>query len=190
MVKKLKKQYETPNRAWNQERMDKEAELSDKYGLANKEEIYKAYSELRSLRRQARRLVSEPDSEEAQEVIQKVHRLGLVKSNAQLEDLLTLQVEDILNRRLQTAVHRRGLADTPKQARQLVTHGHVYINGERVNIPGYTLTQEEEKQIEVEEFEESEEETEEQEEVDESEEAEEPEDEESEETEEGETKDE
>ncbi len=157
MVKKLKKQYETPNRAWNQERMNKEAELSENYGLANKEEIYKAYSELRSLRRQARRLVSEPDSEEAKEVIQKVHRLGLVKSNAQLEDLLTLQVEDILNRRLQTAVHRRGLADTPKQARQLVVHGHVYIDGKRVNIPGYMLTQEEEKQIEVEEFEESEE---------------------------------
>lgn len=149
MVKKLKTQYETPNRAWNQERMDTEAELTDEYGLSNKREIYKAYSELRGFRRQARKLIAEDNPQEEEDVLNKAHRLGLVKSDAQPSDLLTLKVEDILNRRLQTAVERRGLADTPKQARQLVNHGHVKVNGEVVNIPSYKLTKKEEKNIEL-----------------------------------------
>ncbi len=149
MVKKLKKQYETPNRAWNQERMDTEAELTDEYGLANKKEIYKAYSELRGFRRQARKLIAEDNPQEKEDVLNKAHRLGLVKSDAQPSDFLTLRVEDILNRRLQTAVERRGLADTANQARQLVNHGHVKVNGEVVNIPSYMLTKDEEKNIEL-----------------------------------------
>lgn len=151
MVKTLKKQYETPNRAWNQERIDQEDYLKQNYGLKNKKEIYKAYSELRDFRRQARKLVAEEDSEQRQEVIEKANRLGLVKSDANITDLLTLDVEDILNRRLQSAVDRRGHADSPLHARQLVVHGRVTVNGEKVNVPGYMLTQEEEKTIEVEE---------------------------------------
>ena len=149
MVKVLKKQYETPNEAWNQERMDKEAELTDQYGLGNKKEIYKAYSELRGFRRQARKLIAEDDEEQKQDILRKANKLGLVKSDAGLEDLLTLSVEDILNRRLQTAVSRRGLADTPKEARQLVNHGHIKIDGEVVNVPSYRLTKEEEKNVEL-----------------------------------------
>jgi len=151
MVKTLKKQYETPNRAWNQERIETEDFLKEKYGLKNKREIYKAYSELRSFRRQARKLVAQQDTEQAKQIIEKANKLGLVKTDAEITDLLTLEVEDILNRRLQTAVERRGHAQSPLHARQLVTHGRVKVNGETVNVPGYTLTKEEEKTIEVEE---------------------------------------
>ena len=150
MVKNLKRQYETPNRAWNEERIQREDQLREDYGLKNKEEIYKAYSELRNFRREARKLVG-GESREAQDILKKAHRLGLIKSDAEITDLLTLNVEDILNRRLQTAVDRRGHADSPKHARQLVTHGRVKVDGNRVNIPGYMLTTEEEKTIEVEE---------------------------------------
>lgn len=151
MVKTLKKQYETPNRAWNQERIDQEDYLKQNYGLKNKREIYKAYSELRSFRRQARQLVADKDGEQAKQVIEKANSLGLVKKDAEITDLLTLEVEDILNRRLQSAVERRGHADSPLHARQLVVHGRVKVNGKKVNVPGYLLTQEEEKEIEVEE---------------------------------------
>jgi len=167
MVKTLKKQYETPNRAWNQERIDQEDYLKQNYGLKNKREIYKAYSELRSFRRQARELVAEQDGEQAEQVIEKANSLGLVKKDAEITDLLTLEVEDILNRRLQSAVERRGHADSPLHARQLVVHGRVSIDGEKVNVPGYMLTQEEEKNIEVEEPSEPSEEPEESEEVEE-----------------------
>jgi small subunit ribosomal protein S4 len=151
MVKNLSKQYETPKVAWNQERIDREEELSEEYGLKNKEEIYKAYSELRGLRRQARKLIGQDNPEQEEDILNKANRLGLVKSDAGLEDLLTLNVEDILDRRLQTAVERRGLADSISHARQLVTHGRVKVDGKVVNIPSYKLTKTEEKTIEVEE---------------------------------------
>jgi len=150
MVKKLKKTYETPNEGWNEERIQREQELTDEYGLKNKKEIYKAQSQLRSFRREARKLVAEEDDSEAvQDIKQRAHDLGLVKGNAELEDLFTLNVTDFLDRRLQTAVNRRGYSDTANEARQMVVHGHVYVDGQRVNVPGYLLTKEEEKQLEV-----------------------------------------
>lgn len=158
MVKKLKKQYETPNEGWNSDRIQREDEIIDEYGLKNKKEVYKAQSQLRNLRREARKLVAEEDETQKKELIEKTYSLGLVKENAGLEDILTLNATDILDRRLQTAVNRRGYSDTVKEARQLVVHGHVYVDGERVNIPSYLLTQEEEKKLEVELPEEGEEE--------------------------------
>ncbi len=149
MVKKLKKQYETPEEGWSQERISREDELIEDYGLKNKREVYKAQSQLRNLRREARKLAASENERERQELLKKVNDLGLVRKDAELGEILSLSVTDILDRRLQTAVNRRGMSDTVKHARQLVTHGHVYIGGERTTIPGYLLTQEEEKQVEV-----------------------------------------
>jgi small subunit ribosomal protein S4 len=149
MVKKLKKQYETPKTGWNEERINREDELKEDYGLKNKREIYKAQSQLRSFRREARKLISAEDSKEAEkEVIQKANSLGLIREKDGLEGLLTLNVTDILDRRIQTAVNRKGFSDTVREARQMVVHGHIYVNGERVNTPGYLLTQEEEEELE------------------------------------------
>jgi len=148
MVKKLKKTYETPNEGWNEERMEKEAELMETYGLKNKKELYKAQSTLRSFRQQARKLVAESDEEAKQEVIERVNDLGLIRENAGLEALLTLNITDILDRRIQSTVERKGYADTANHARQLVVHGHIYVNNEKVDAPGYLLTQEEEQNLE------------------------------------------
>ena len=150
MVKKLKKQYETPNEGWSEERIQREDQLVEEYGLKNKKEVYKAESMLRDLRREARKLVAQEDEEQNRNLINKAQSLGLVKDDAQLENILTLNTTDILDRRLQTAVNRKGYSDTVKEARQLVTHGHTEIDGKRVNIPGYLLTKEEEKKLEVE----------------------------------------
>lgn len=149
MVKKLKKQYETPNEGWNEERINREDQLSEEYGLKNKREVYKAQSHLRDLRRQARKLATVEDETQREEFVNRVHRLGLIREDDGLEDVLSLNVTDILNRRLQTAVNRRGFSDTANEARQLVVHGHIYIDGQRVSEPGYLLTQEEEKQVEL-----------------------------------------
>jgi small subunit ribosomal protein S4 len=45
----------------------------------------------------------------------------------------------LLERRLDNAVFRLGFARTRPQARQFVTHGHVLVDGERVNIPSYIV---------------------------------------------------
>ena len=46
------------------------------------------------------------------------------------ENLLTL-----LERRIDNVVFRLGLANTRRQARQMVTHGHITVNGKRLDIP-------------------------------------------------------
>ena len=45
----------------------------------------------------------------------------------------------LLARRLDAVVYALGLARTRRQARQLVGHGHIEVDGKRVNIPSYTL---------------------------------------------------
>ncbi len=45
-----------------------------------------------------------------------------------------------LERRLDTVVQRLGFAVSRRQARQLVRHGHVHVNGRKVNIPSYQVS--------------------------------------------------
>ncbi|MEM4222070.1 MAG: 30S ribosomal protein S4, partial [archaeon] len=64
-----------------------------------------------------------------------------------LDDVLSISIRDVLSRRLQTIVWKKGLASTPKQARQFITHGHIALNGQKVTSPGRLITIEEEKMI-------------------------------------------
>lgn len=45
----------------------------------------------------------------------------------------------LLERRLDNIVYRLGLASTREQARQLVNHGHILVDGKRVDIPSYEV---------------------------------------------------
>jgi small subunit ribosomal protein S4 len=45
----------------------------------------------------------------------------------------------ILERRLDNVVYRLGLADSRRQARQLVTHGHFLVNGRKTDVPSYLV---------------------------------------------------
>lgn len=45
----------------------------------------------------------------------------------------------LLERRLDNVVYRLGIAHTRRQARQFVAHGHILVNGRRVNIPSYRI---------------------------------------------------
>ncbi|MDP4087299.1 MAG: 30S ribosomal protein S4 [Bacillota bacterium] len=46
----------------------------------------------------------------------------------------------LLESRLDNVVYRLGLARTRRQARQLVNHGHILVNGSRVDIPSFRVT--------------------------------------------------
>jgi len=46
----------------------------------------------------------------------------------------------LLESRLDNLVYRAGLARTRRQARQLVNHGHIFVDGRRVDIPSYRVT--------------------------------------------------
>jgi len=47
----------------------------------------------------------------------------------------------LLEQRLDNVVYRAGLARTRRQARQLVSHGHFLVNGQKVNIPSFRVSQ-------------------------------------------------
>ncbi len=73
------------------------------------------------------------------ELISGLRKIGLVKAEASLDDVLGLKIEGLLEKRLQTLVFRKGLASTVKQSRQFVTHGHISIGGKRISSPGYIV---------------------------------------------------
>ena len=67
-------------------------------------------------------------------------KLGLVQmEQSSLDDVLSLTVENVLERRLQTLVWKRGLAKSPYQARQLISHGHIALNQRRMTVPSYLV---------------------------------------------------
>ncbi len=84
---------------------------------------------------------------ETKQLLERLRKLGLIREGATLDDVLGLTLEDLLERRLQTMVYRKGLAQTPRQARQMVIHGHITVSGNRVNVPSYLVSVNEEKEI-------------------------------------------
>jgi small subunit ribosomal protein S4 len=82
-----------------------------------------------------------------EELLARLKKLGILPETAVLDDVLDLTIEDLLERRLQTIVVRKSLAKTAQQSRQLITHGHITIGGQRVRIPGYLVTKPEEAEV-------------------------------------------
>lgn len=148
-----RRKYEGPIHPWQGSRIKIENELLKKYGLKNKRELWKSQSLIRELRRQARGLQAKlrfkdlQAEKETKQLLDRLSRLGFLPDGATLNDILTLDVEKILIRRLQTMVYLKGLAYTPKQARQLIVHGHVIVNDRKVTIPGYLVKRHEEATI-------------------------------------------
>ena len=154
--KRHRKKYVSPTHPWDKARLEKEMQIVIKYGLRNKRELWRFQNILRKYRRVARDLLAKinlPGREgelakvKAMTVIKKLTRMGILDENATLDDILNLNVEDFLERRLQTMVYRQGLANTIKQARQMVVHGHIAVDGRRVTVPSYIVNRDEESKI-------------------------------------------
>jgi small subunit ribosomal protein S4 len=149
-----RKSYDTPSHPWQGERIKAEVEIVRQFGLKNKTEVWKAQTTLRNFRKQSRELQARLRTGDAQAkieadaLINKCSRIGVLPvTGGTLNDILVLTEADILSRRLQTVVFEKGLATTIKQARQMITHGHVHINGHRVTVPGYIVTRAEEESV-------------------------------------------
>lgn len=150
-----RKAYDTPSHPWQGERIKAEHEVVVEFGLKNKTEVWKAQSILRNYRKQSRELQARlrgndaQASIEANNLISKCSRMGILPlSGGDLNDILTLKERDLLSRRLQTIVFEKGLASTIKQARQMINHGHIFLNGHRVTVPGYIVLRSEEPTVE------------------------------------------
>lgn len=148
--KKPRKKWEGPRHPWRREVLIEEMNIIGTYGLRNKRELWRAKTIVRQIRHRARALLAAPKEireKMGKALINKLYKMGLVKENATLENVLDLRVEDLLERRLQTIVYRKGLANTIYQARQLIVHGHIAIGGRRVTSPGYIVSRDEEDLI-------------------------------------------
>lgn len=148
-MRRLRKKYEKPRRIWDKERIEEEKSILKEYGLKRKKELWRSEALLRKWRRIARELIGKRDEKKEKELIQKLNKLGILIENSGLDDILGLTVRNILERRLQTIVFRKGLANSIKHARQLIVHGHVKIDGRKVLYPSYLVKKEEENKIEV-----------------------------------------
>lgn len=148
--KKQHRKFLRPSHPWEKDRIAAENKLLARYGLRRKEEIWKVETVLRGFRRNARRLLTASGSQaelETKQMLERLRRLGLVKGDATLDNVLGLTVENVLERRLQTLVYKKGMAKTALQARQLVLHGHITVGGKRMTVPSYLVGVGEEAEI-------------------------------------------
>ncbi len=143
-MKRKHKKYSKPKRPFDKTRINEEAILKKEYGLKNKKEIWKADSQIKSIREKAKKLIGSSE-EEQKALFQRLKKKGLEVNS--IADILSLDKKDYLNRRLQTIVVRKKLATTPKSARQLIVHKKIFVDGRIVDSPSYIVPVEIENKI-------------------------------------------
>ena len=148
--RKPRKSFQTPRHPWRKDQLEEELHLVGEYGLRNKRELRRHETDLSQIRGIARTLLG---AEEERRVklerpyISHLARLGILPETATVDNILDLNVKDLMERRLQTIVHRTGLAKSIHQARQFVIHGHISVAGDIVTVPSYTVHRDQESRI-------------------------------------------
>ena len=146
--KKNRKKFSTPSHPWERDRIESERELLKEYALKNKKELWKMRAPLEHYKKRVKEIISQSGTEaEESMLISKLHTKGFVQQGAKLDDVLSLNVTDILERRLQTVVFRKGMARSIKQARQFITHEHITVSGKKISSPAYIVSLDEEQNI-------------------------------------------
>ena len=147
---RLRRKYLTPSHPWSAQRISDENKIVREYGLKSKTELWKVEAELRKYRRLARQLIGAHGAEAEKKrkiLMEKLARIGFLPATATLDDVLSLEIRDLLDRRIQTVVYRKGIAFTAKDARQLITHGHIVYRGAKHTTPGTLIPKSDEDKI-------------------------------------------
>jgi len=148
----FRKLYQTPRHPWQGDRITEERALLAAYGLKNKREIYRVTTRVKNFTMIAKRLIASSGSQadlERQQLLDTLHSFGLLQNSTSLDDVLGLKQKDLLERRLQTVLFRKGIARSMKQARQFISHNHVAIGSRVISSPGYLVRIAEEADIQV-----------------------------------------
>tara|TARA_B100001029_G_C14940477_1_gene382919 strand:- start:53 stop:655 length:603 start_codon:yes stop_codon:yes gene_type:complete len=147
---------QTPTHPWKQARIDEEHDLKERYGLkkvGGMREIWREKSALRRHRNQAMKLIGRVDSteghyaKEKDQLLNSLTKKGLLQIGADVGDVLEINVEHMLSRRLQSVVYYKGLAPSMRASRNLIVHGHICIGDQRMTVPGYHVLKEEEDSL-------------------------------------------
>ena len=148
--KKFVNKFKTPVHPWQKQRLDEEKVLVKKYGLKNKKEIWKINSLLKKYKKLAKTQASRTGEQarvEKEQLVNKLKSYNLI-STGNMDEVLGMKIEQLMDRRLQTVLVRLELARTAKQARQMIVHRHIKVNGKKITAPSYLVTMSEEGKIE------------------------------------------
>ena len=148
---KIRKKYDTPSHPWQSARIEEERKVLNEYGLKNKKEIWRMETMLRDFKNQAKGLASRVDEQsklEEKQLLDRLVSLGLLSQGESMDKVLGLNVQDVMGRRLQAFLVKKGLARTMTQARQFITHGHVLVNKKKITFPSYFVSLKDEAAIE------------------------------------------
>ncbi len=142
--RRLKKKYSTPKHPWQKARIEAEKVIRNEYGTKNKKEIWKMNSIFKHFQEGAKKAsafgMNEQAKKEFTQLLDRAKSLGILPQDANTVDaVLGLSLNDVMDRRLQTLVYKKGFARTTKQARQFIVHEHIMVGGRRINIPSYIV---------------------------------------------------
>ncbi|MAH03339.1 30S ribosomal protein S4 [Candidatus Pacearchaeota archaeon] len=135
-MKRKHKSYSRPKRPFDKERLVQEESIKKEFGLKNKKEIWKSEARIKSIREKAKTLIS-ASPEEQKALFNRLKKIGLNVNS--IADILSLEKQDYLKRRLQTILVSKKFSTTSKSARQLITHKKVLVNGNIVDSPSYIV---------------------------------------------------
>lgn len=148
--KKPKKKYSKPSHPWQKARIEEEKILLKDFELKNKKEIWKMVSILRNFTKHTKHIIALKTRQaelEKKQFVNKLISFGLIQQNSDISEVLNLTLKNLMERRLQTIVYRKGLARSMKQARQFIVHRHILVGGKVITVPSYLVNKPEEEKI-------------------------------------------
>merc|ERR1711926_29896 len=121
--------------------------------MGNKREVWRVKYSLAKVRSAARALLTLEEKDpkrlfEGNALLRRLVRTGVLdESRMKLDYVLSLKVEDFLERRLQTQVFKLGLAKSIHHARVLIRQRHIRVRKQVVNVPSYIARLDSQKHI-------------------------------------------
>jgi small subunit ribosomal protein S4 len=155
-IKKTRKKYSKPSHPWRSDRIVEENQIIKEYGIPKKTELWKAKAKLASIKHQAKGVatvnVGQTENQnvmQREKLVKRLESYGLITDESSLEAILGITLKTLLDRRLQTIVFKKKYTKTVSQARQLITHRHILVNGKIITSPSYMVRKSEESSIEI-----------------------------------------
>lgn len=140
------KRFSRPRKMYDLALIKEERGLIKKYGLKSRREVWKAADAIKKIRNNAKKRIT-ADEKIKEQFVERQRKKGFEVNN--IADVLALNKEDYLKRRLESIVVKKKFAKTHKQARQFIAHRHVKIAGSVINIPGHLTNLEDENSLSV-----------------------------------------
>ena len=148
--RRFRKKYSSPSHPWQKVRIDEETALKKEFGIPSNTEIWKMVSKLKDFKDRVKKLMPQVGKQaeiEKAQLIAKLQSLSLLQTGEGLDKVLSLTLKNVMDRRLQSLLVKKGLARTMKQARQMITHEHVLVKDKKITAPSYLVNIAEEGSI-------------------------------------------